>query len=68
MRTSSSPSGSRRRALLALPTLLVAWRTARSGPDDLALVDVLTDRRDRGRLPRVDTYREGLVPALVATD
>ena len=54
-------------ALLVLPTLLVTWRTARSGPDDLALVDVLTIAATGG-LPPVDTYREGLVPALVATD
>ncbi|GEK20274.1 hypothetical protein [Cellulomonas xylanilytica] len=54
-------------ALLVLPALLVAWRAARSGPDDLALVDVLTIART-GRLRAVDTYREGLVPALVPTD
>ena len=45
----------------------MAWRAARSGPDDLALVDVLTIAATGG-LPRVDTYREGLVPALVSTD
>jgi len=54
-------------ALVTLPGLLMSWRTARSGPDDLALVDVLTIAVTGG-LPRVDTYREGLVPALVSTD
>ena len=54
-------------ALLTLPALLVAWRASRSGPDDLALVDVLTIART-AKLPRVDTYVEGLVPALLATD
>ena len=58
-----SPSG----ALLTLPALLMVWRAARSGPADLALVDVLSDRQGRP-VPRVDTYQEGLVPALVATD
>ena len=53
--------------LLTLPGLLVAWRTARSGPDDLALVDVLSITATGG-LARVDTYQEGLVPALVSTD
>ena len=54
-------------ALLTLPALLVAWRASRSGPDDLALVDVLTIART-AKLPRVDTYVEGLVPAVLATD
>ena len=54
-------------ALLTLPGLLLAWRAARSGPADLALVDVLTIART-GTVPRADTYREGLVPALVSTD
>ena len=51
-------------ASLTLPGLLVVWRTARSGPDDLALVDALTIA-STGGLARVDTYREGLVPAQV---
>ncbi|KQY21788.1 hypothetical protein ASD16_13905 [Cellulomonas sp. Root485] len=54
-------------ALLTLPALLMVWRAARSGPADLALVDVLRIAR-AGTVPSVDTYQEGLVPALVATD
>ena len=54
-------------ALVALPGMVVASRTARTGPDDLALVDVLTIA-STGRVPRVDTYQESLVPALLATD
>lgn len=54
-------------ALLTVPGLLVVWRIARTGPDDLALVDVLTIAA-KGKVAPVDTYREGLVPALVSTD
>ena len=54
-------------SLLALPATFVAWWVARTGPDDLALVDVLTISA-KGRAPGVDTYCEGLVPALVSTD
>ncbi|NUU16375.1 hypothetical protein HP550_03825 [Cellulomonas humilata] len=53
--------------LLALPALVVAWRVARTGPDDLAFVDVWSIV-STGRLPRVDAVEEGLVPALLATD
>ena len=54
-------------ALFALPALMVTWRVARTGPDDLAFVDVWSIV-STGGLPRVDTYQEGLVPALLATD
>lgn len=53
-------------ALLVLPALLVVRRTSRRGPADLALVDALRIAF-RGRQSRVDTFQEGLVPALVAT-
>lgn len=46
---------------------MVTWRVARTGPDDLAFVDVWSIV-STGGLPRVDTYQEGLVPALLATD
>lgn len=54
-------------ALLVLPALLVVGRTSRTGPADLALVDALRIAY-RGRQSPVDTFQEGLVPALVATD
>ena len=54
-------------ALLFLPVLLVAWRAARSAPDDVALTDVVTIAM-LARQPQVDRYCEGLVPAVVATD
>lgn len=54
-------------ALVALPGMLVAWRAAETGPDDLALVDVLTIAA-KGGIPPADTYQEGLVPAQLATD
>ncbi|MBO3101972.1 hypothetical protein [Cellulomonas fengjieae] len=54
-------------ALAVLPGMVVTWHAARSGPADLALVDVLTIAVT-GAPPPVDTFREGLVPALVSTD
>ena len=42
--------------------MLLAWRVSITGPDDLALVDVVTIAAT-GRLPAVDLSREGLVPA-----
>lgn len=54
-------------ALAVLPSAVVAWWSTVHGPDDLALADVV-HIAVTGQSPPVDTYREGLVPALLATD
>ncbi|WP_421743255.1 hypothetical protein [Cellulomonas sp.] len=54
-------------ALVVLPSAAVAWWSSLHGPDDLALADVV-HIAVTGQSPPVDTYREGLVPALLATD
>ncbi|WP_421735021.1 hypothetical protein [Cellulomonas sp.] len=54
-------------ALVVLPSAAVAWWSTVHGPDDLALADVV-HIAVTGQSPPVDTYREGLVPALLATD